>query len=293
MIIVKIYGGLGNQMFQYALGFHMARIYCQELKLDLSFFEYDKRRPYQLEEVFGINVGIATPADISELVVYKQSVLEGFIRSILSRPQWRKAGTCFSEKQFNFDSDVFKRGPSLYLDGYWQSEKYFLGSSDEVRKQFCFKSHQDTKNQKMSQLIESKESISVHIRRGDYVRDLKTNEMLGLCDLEYYSSCIDHVVRVVNNPYFFFFSDDMDWVIKNFQIKYPAEFICHNAGEKSFEDMRLMSQCKHHIIANSTFSWWGAWLNPSKTKIIMAPKEWMRDKKINTSTVVPENWIAV
>ena len=139
-------------------------------------------------------------------------------------------------------------------------------------------------------MISQTNSVSLHIRRGDYVSNQKTNQTHGTCDLDYYQRCITEIEKEVENPYFFVFSDEIEWVKENLKINHPAEYVDQNTGDKSYEDMRLMSQCKHNVIANSSFSWWGAWLNSYPDKIVFAPKRWFASDKHNTKDLIPEGW---
>ena len=130
----------------------------------------------------------------------------------------------------------------------------------------------------------------MHIRRGDYVSNPTTNKLHGTCSLEYYHNAVDIIAAKVSNPHFFIFSDDHEWARNNFKIDYPLTFVAHNNAGKNYEDMRLMSLCKHHIIANSSFSWWGAWLGSNPKKIVCAPRGWFKDKSLNTNDIIPSDW---
>ncbi len=139
--------------------------------------------------------------------------------------------------------------------------------------------------------IESTNAVSLHIRRGDYVKVKETNDFHGVCSIAYYETAIELITNKINDPVFYIFSDDMDWVKKNFNIRQNHVFVDANDAATNYEDMRLMSLCKHNIIANSSFSWWGAWLNPSSSKTVIAPKKWMKDPSIETIDLIPGNWI--
>jgi len=180
-----------------------------------------------------------------------------------------------------------------YLEGYWGSEKYFKDIENIIRKEFTLKDKPDAINQKMISRIKNCDSVSIHIRRGDYIFDEKTNKYHGVCNLDYYLKAIALVAKKVKKPYFFIFSDDIRWAKQNLHLKFPCVYVNHNIGKKDYEDLRLMSNCCHNIIANSSFSWWGAWLNKNKDKIVIAPKKWFTDKSINTKDLIPKQWLKI
>ena len=132
-------------------------------------------------------------------------------------------------------------------------------------------------------------AVSLHVRRGDYVSDPKTKAILGVCSLDYYRAAIAHIAERIESPAFFVFSDDIAWAKANLEIPFPCEYVDHNQGQQSYNDMHLMSLCKHHIIANSSFSWWGAWLNPRKDKIVIAPENWFANNEDAKDLIPPES----
>jgi hypothetical protein len=177
----------------------------------------------------------------------------------------------------------------VYLAGCWQSERYFKDIEDVIRREFTVKIKPDANNERTTALINSVNAVSLHIRRDDYV----TNQRHGTCALAYYQQAVEIISRKVSSPYFFVFCDDILWAKENLKLKYPTVFISHNDAAKDFEDLRLMTQCSHHITANSTFSWWGAWLNKKYDKIVIAPGKWFNDEGINTKDLIPEGWIRI
>lgn len=291
MIIVRIMGGLGNQMFQYAAGRQLAAIHNTVLKLDISEFKNYTLHDYGLA-VFNIKELFATPEEITFLKEPESGSLTKKLKKLLRRPS--KLGmTHIREKQYHFDPEISVMPDSIYLDGYWQSEKYFSGTADIIRNEFTLKLPQTGTNLELARQIESCESVSLHVRRGDYVTDEKTNLIHGTCDLDYYARCIKNLTQKVHRPSFFIFSDDPDWAEKNLRMAHPATFIGHNGPKKNFEDLRLMSQCRHHIIANSSFSWWGAWLGQHQDTIVYAPKRWFNSPSFNTEDLLPEAWTRI
>ena len=157
--------------------------------------------------------------------------------------------------------------------------------------EFSIKYPPSFQNRELSRKIESHESISLHIRRGDFVQDSKTHQFHGACSLDYYNRCIEYVSEKTNNPHFFVFSDDPHWAKENLRQDISTTIVENNSGFKAYEDLQLMSQCKHNIIANSSFSWWGAWLNANPDKIVCAPKQWFRNKLMDTKYFIPEGFI--
>ena len=288
MIITKLIGGLGNQMFQYAAGRRAAHTNQTELKLDTSWFKNPNgaiQRDYLLN-VFNIEEAFASEEKLNKFRGARQNVLIKLIASYYKRP--------YVKQRFSyFDKNILKVNDNTYLDGYWTSEKYFKDIEEIVRKEFTFKDKPDAVNQKMINSIKNCDSISIHIRRGDYIFDETTNKYHGVCGLDYYSNSVAMIVKKVKNPYFFIFSDDIKWVKQNLHLKFPCVYVDYNIGKKDYEDMRLMSNCHHNIIANSSFSWWGAWLNQYKNKIIIAPKKCFRDKSIDTTDLIPQPWIKI
>lgn len=292
MIITRLIGGLGNQMFQYAAGRRAAYINNTELKLDITGYEKQEGitpRKYMLQ-IFNINEDFA---NMNEIVRFKGLRKNFFIRYFLKLtnrivPYYKQSYV--KQKSFQFDPNILKVGKDTYLEGSWATEKYFQDVEDIIRKDFIFKNAPDARNKKRIEQIKRTTSISIHFRRGDYVLDKKTHDFHGMCDHNYYDKAIKIITKTINQPYFFIFSDDPKWVKNNFKIEYPVEFIDRNTGDKSYEDMRLMSLCKHNIIANSSFSWWGAWLNKNPERVVIAPRNWFKEKKLNTKDLIPESW---
>lgn len=282
MIIVKLIGGLGNQMFQYAVGRHLAYKNQAKLKLDLSLFKTYKPWKYALS-CFNIVEEFATAKDIRLFNLKRRFKI--FFKS--------NKNTLYIEKvKFKFDPEVLKRRGSIYLDGGWQSEKYFKDIEEIIREEFTFKNKPDDNNIKLLESIKNTNSVCIHARRGDYITNSKVNRFHGTCSIDYYNECIQIIRKRVKNPHFFMFSDDPDWIKNNIKIDAPITYVAHNALDKGYEDLRLMKNCKNFIISNGTFSWWGAWLSENKNKIILAPKKWL-NVDIRTPDLLPDNWIKI
>lgn len=269
MIIIKLKGGLGNQLFQYSTGYALARDNNCKLYLDSDFY-FDES-----------NKLLSRKFDLSKFNIK-------YSTNLLSNNFFKKLVVRFfkvEEVEFYF-SEIYKKYPLLYLEGYFQSEKYFVKYREELIKQFilkddlgkpalCFK----------NKIIDAKISVSIHVRRGDY---LNISSVYKLCELDYYVRAINFFLLKFNNVEFFLFSDDIDWCklnLANFDINY-----CENDTE-SYEELHLMSFCNHNIIANSSFSWWGAWLNTNENKIVVAPEVWFSSKLYNTIDLIPSSWV--
>jgi hypothetical protein len=291
MIIARLNGGLGNQMFQYANGKAKALELNTNLLLDITEFEaYPLHQGFELSKIFSGQFEIASSDQILQLkgVTYQGNLLK--IASKFSKLMMKKS--FIQEPHFQYWDGIKAVTDNSYLSGYWQSEKYLQEFQSEIITDFSFSTLLMGLNKAIASEIQRDDqtSISLHIRRGDYVSDPKAMAYHGLCSLDYYLKAIDYLNREVDKTHFFIFSDDPQWVQKNLHIKHPHTFVAHNSGEQSYQDMRLMSLCRHNIIANSSFSWWGAWLNLSKDKIVIAPKRWFA-KPINSKDLIPSSWV--
>jgi len=293
MVISHILGGIGNQMFQYAAGRALSLSTDQIHSLDLNdFTDYQLHNGFELERVFNIDKVVkSTSSNIQELLGWRAN---SFAKKVLRRsPFTRLRGPSFVvEPHFNYWPAFFKLDHDCYLYGYWQSEHYFNGFADIIRQDFAFKIPLDERNKKVGLEMANTQSVSLHVRRGDYVSDPKNSNIMHICSLEYYRQAINHIVKRIEQPVFYIFSDDMAWVKEHLSIEFPCVYIDHNSGSESYRDMQLMSLCKHHVIANSSFSWWGAWLNANPEKTVIAPKNWFRNGN-NDSDLIPDEWIRI
>lgn len=279
-LIVWCLGGLGNQMFQYAF-YRAFELRGAEVYLDISNFEsYSLHNGYELDRVFGIEARIAK----------KEAILKikgGLINKILDKLYIRKKVTIQDGIGFNakYLTRCYKND---YLLGYWQSENFFAEFKTQIRNDFIFP-RIDNKNSNILEQIKRYNSISIHVRMGDYV-DHPIHG--GICTVEYYLKAIKLICSLVYNPQFFIFSNDIEWCKNNLNLE-NAFYVSGNDSEESFRDMQLMSLCQHNIIANSSFSWWGAWLNNNQNKIVIAPQKWFNDPKINTKDLIPDGWYKI
>jgi hypothetical protein len=191
-----------------------------------------------------------------------------------------------------FDSEALARA-GTYLEGYWQSERYFQDIEPTIREELQFANAPDPENAALLDDIAGRPAISLHVRRGDYLLP-KHQLMYAGCSLEYYRNAVDFIAASANiDPVVYVFSDDTEWARDSLQLKAHTRIVSHNGVERAHEDLRLMSACRHHIIANSTFSWWGAWLNASPDKIVVAPKTWTLDPAIYNPDILPASWRAM
>lgn len=287
MIATRLIGGLGNQMFQYAAGRALALRLGTNLKLDARAFSDYKDHAYGLEN-FAIQVDSSDQGDFPGL---RQN---SFIRRISRRLGLTLSEDIYLEKTFSFDPRVISLRDGVYLDGYWQSERYFSDFADQIRADFTIVAAPDAENAIWLQRIRNCTAVSIHIRRGDYVTNPSANAVHGLCDLDYYRRATAYVASKLDaKAEFYVFSDDPQWVRENLELPYAMHYVSHNDASRNYEDLRLMSNCSHHIIANSSFSWWGAWLNPSLAKIVVAPEQWFKDKSKSTKDLIPSSWIRI
>ncbi len=292
MVISNIIGGLGNQMFQYAAGRALSLVRNEPLHLDISGFNgYTLHQGFELSRVFVCPAVIASKTEIRDILGWQH--LPG-IKRILARPSMEvfRCNGFVVEPHYHYWPKIKYAPKACYLSGYWQSDQYFKSHATTIRADFTFKSPLLENNAALAKQISLVNAVSLHIRRGDYVSNQKTTAMHGVCSLDYYRAAIELIVERVQQPYFYIFSDDIAWVKDNLKIDFPLQYVDYNDGLDSYNDMHLMSLCQHHIIANSSFSWWGAWLNPSPQKIVIAPKKWFA-KESNVKDRFPQGWITL
>lgn len=288
MVRVILTGGLGNQMFEYAAGKALALRLNKKLALDtyaLSKKTKGAQRSFALN-IFDLNTEISSSWK-TQLIVKAFPFVErnrnlfkkifGYFRdrsAIVYRPE-------FSELKGN-----------IILHGYFQNEKYFRSYQEIIRKDFSFNQPLQGKNKVISANLKIEESVAVHIRRSDYL----TDSNFAICDNEYYQRAIEEIKRRINNPHFYVFTEDFEWAKENLRFnKDKVTFVDWNRGKDSYRDMQLMSLCKHNIIANSSFSWWAAWLNSNAQKQVYAPSIWFRKEERNNDLkdFYPSDWIII
>jgi len=290
MVITRLMGGLGNQMFQYAAARKISLVKNSSLKLDVSDYQRDKLRQFRLDN-FNIKADVAQPTDLKYFYRYRgrrpQAKIFNFFQSI--KPPEKQV--YIKEDGYGYDAITEKLSDNIYLEGYWQNEKYFKTIERFIREEFALKEPLSAEYKKIAEKIERNNAVAIHIRRGDYLSE-KLSKVFEACSPEYYAKAIEQISARVSNPRFFIFSDDISWAKKNLPSDIAADFISQNDTE-DFEDLILMSKCRHNIIANSSFSWWGAWLNQSPDKIIIAPRKRFKDDSKNSLGYYPSSWITI
>lgn len=290
MIVVKLIGGLGNQMFQYAAGKALAMHHNTELYLDVSGLlgsPNDACTPRKFElGAFHIRAEIAGQAQLSQFDA-EESVWVRKYKSMF--PFWFKQ-VRLNESQSGFYSRFFKLPANTYLNGYWQTENYFLQNRQGLLADFTLKKTSEGYNQILEQ-INSCNSVSLHVRRGDYVTLAVANEFHGVLPLRYYKDAMSYLNTIQKQLVYFVFSDDIPWCRKNLNFLTEVRYV--DGGQSGLlpqEELVLMSRCKHHIIANSSFSWWGAWLNRQHDTTVIAPVKWF-NKLQQPKDLIPKRWI--
>ncbi len=261
MIGARLAGGLGNQLFQYAAARALAQKLSTELIVDLSHYENNSARRYLLDR-FHVRARPANPGELAGMHAYR-------------------------EKSFVFDASFFGASDGTLLEGFWQSEKYFSAIRPLLLEELKIKA--PGRDAAAAGEILGRPSVSVHVRRGDYAADPKTHQYHGLCGLDYYKEAITRILKSVPDARFFLFSDDPGWTGENLLPLVPRGTLVRPHPNEE-EDLRLMSLCGYHIIANSSFSWWSAWLSQSTDKIVYAPKKWFSGADLDTSDLIPASW---
>jgi glycosyl transferase family 11 len=290
-VCMNIVGGLGNQLFMAALGVRLAHERNARLIFDASAYRSDHRRKYQLDD-FSIDATTLSAPDKERLKLLPFRALNARYRRACEIASMRKRHYV-TEKLWRFDEDILKLDVPVYLEGYWQTERYFSDVDGLIRQQFRLRKPIAERRSEVLASIgrAGASSVSLHVRRGDYVERAQSGGVFRLCSLEWYQRAMEKIAEIVVAPQFFVFSDDPGWARANLPEKWPRLFVDPGEDGKDFEDLHIMSNCGHHIIANSTFSWWGAWLNPSRNKTVIAPEAWFATPEIDTRDMIPSRWI--
>lgn len=284
MIIVRVFGGLGNQIFQYAF-YKCLECNNDDVYLDISDYNiHHHHNGFELDKVFKIKFNKATNKEIKKISFDKKSFLYRLIRKIFKIELVKTSE--YTEMKDICDVKIGNIEQEVYFNGFWQDIKYVEFIENELRKELIFNEKLSGKNKDVIDKFIGRETVSIHIRRGDY---LNNKSLGGICNNEYYLNAIEYINKVIDRPVFFIFSDDIEWVKNNFKLKSECIYVDWNKEEESYKDMQLMSMCKHNIIANSTFSWWGAWLNMNRNKIVICPKKWFNNKNSNLQV---NDWIS-
>ncbi|MDL2283927.1 alpha-1,2-fucosyltransferase [Oxalobacter sp. OttesenSCG-928-P03] len=291
MIVVRLKGGLGNQLFQYAAGFALARKNGDQFKLDLSGFQnQDRSRPY-VRDADILQFSISSPIASEEEVQRFRNPF-GQVSRVL-RVIMQKV---FKKYYTDWHPEVMNRKGDIYLEGFFQCDKYFAECFDELSQEFLLQPNVNADIESIAHLIKSMPCpVSLHVRRGDYVSDPKISALHNICGIDYYETALTRLKDQIGPYDLVVFSDDIEWVRHNLNL---SQDTCYISGQKGVggstintaQELILMSMCKHHIIANSTFSWWGAYLNRTPGKIVIAPGLWNRSKDYSHENIIPSGW---
>lgn len=286
IVIAGIMGGLGNQLFQYAAARALSLKLNSSLVIDLSWFLGDYGRRCSLD---GFNLPVIYFNDYRVPPFALGRVIRRFLKGFLRK---RLGATAYNEPHFHYDDNFVNIEGTVYLSGYFQSPKYFLGFDDQLRADLKFPSDYPDKLQPILQRISQSDAIAIHIRRGDYLAGKKNIDMYHSQSNQYYYEAVSLLAKSLNNPYCFIFSDDNSWTKDNLCFDIPYEIVDVNSPDEPFWDLMLMSRCKHFAIANSSFSWWAAWLSDNPEKMVIAPKKWFKSDK-STQDLLPIEWITL
>ena len=289
MNIVQIQSGLGNQLFQYA--FYLAlKAHEPQTKIDTSIYRYRaSHNGYELERLFDIRPDHATLAERNHMADVGKDLWSQIRRAL----GWKRhtTGQLVQEPDpaQGWCPEVL-HAKNSYLQGYWQTEKYFLPIAQEVRRAFTFRLPLSAADQALADWMAQTNSVSIHIRRGDYLKARRQADY-HVCTENYYQHAIEYIQAHVKEPVFYVFSDEPVWGQQ--QVFFPSGtvFVSGHTGQNAYIDMQLMSLCRYHIIANSSFSWWGAWLGEQKDTITVAPSPWFRMRP--RPDIVPDRWIQI
>lgn len=291
MVTAILSGGLGNQMFQYAAAKALSARLDSPFQLDIYSFSRKTKstiRNYELH-IFDISAPVALTTK-GKLVTKFYPLIQKY------RGFFQRLGIFTDTYAILYQPKSQDIKGNVLLYGYFQNEKYFKSIENELRRDFSFKAPLAGKNLDVCKRVQGTNSIAIHIRRGDYLTNQSSISNFITLDKDYYERAIGHVLASFDNPEFYIFSEDFEWISENLNFKdYPVTFIDWNKGKDSYIDMQLMSLCKHNVIANSSFSWWGAWLNTNPDKIVIAPGIWFRSEEKNAllRDFYPEGWVMI
>jgi hypothetical protein len=281
MVISRITSGLGNQLFQYACGRAVSLRHGVPLKLDLGNFREFQNRRYSLD-AFKIEATEATPDEIRDLLK-----TDTFWHRLTTPRGHRHV---LRERGFAFDETVLRAGPDVYLSGYWQSPRYFADAGTQLRRELTWRLPPPAETLRVLEKMDAETAVAVHVRRGDYVSNPGYAKRFGALPPAYYARALGYLAERVQGLHAFVFSDEPAWVKVHFPKTVPLIVV---EGNPAPEDLRLMAACRSHVVANSTFSWWGAWLAPFPDKTVLAPVRFFNDPNLPDRDLVPENWVRI
>lgn len=282
MIAVRLMGGLGNQMFQYALGRTLADRHDVPLVLDTSRFV--NRPVNEVPRDFELDC-FAIRAEVTDDAV---PASRWAVRRMLDTRRLRLV----SEKGFRFQPEVLRAGDHTLLFGYWQSELYFVSNAPAIQKDFSPTAPPSERTLRLSESIDGN-TVCIHVRRADYVTHPRSSAFHRLMPVDYYNRAIAHIVASAGiTPRILVISDDPEWCVQHLALDYPMTVAELESG-RNWEDLLLISLCRYIVVANSSFSWWGAWLSEASDKIVVAPSAWFRDATVDTRDLLPSQWTVI
>jgi hypothetical protein len=287
--IVKVYGGLGNQMFQYAFAQSLAARLGEKVLIDSSGLDGDEiHNGFELERVFGVRPSEADARDVDRLSSRPKGLAGRLRRKYFTKPSH------VIDRKYRYQPELLDLAGDRYFEGYWQSEKYFSGIEDRVRSDFRFAADLDDRSASALRSL-PRPIVSIHVRRGDFLK----YRNLDICTPRYYAGAMESLRSRDEAGSFLVFSDDPEYCRRVLDSGgAPAVYVDWNTGSDSWRDMAMMSSCDHHVIANSSFSWWGAWLGSGEGRRVIAPSVWNRREIKDTDRyysfsfedVVPASW---
>lgn len=290
MIYCKLRGGLGNQMFQYAAAYSLSKSKGTSILVDSLEF---KKTSFNLELTVFNQLQLTFSNKLDCYIQFPMAFVPG-LRKLFKKITPKIAADkrkYFYEYKFSYINEIDHAPKTCYLDGYWQSYKYLKNHEQDIREIYTFSKPEDPNNLDFLKQIHESNSVSIHIRRGDYLKP-GIKEVHGNLGLEYYQAAIDAINSKVQSSKFFIFSNDINWVKKSLDFGTDQVVYIDN-NNPGHLDMYLMSQCKNNIMANSSFSWWGAWLNQNPSKVVIAPQKWFATPNKDTQDLCPTNWIRI
>lgn len=296
-IVVRFMGGLGNQMFQYALGRHLSLIHNRPLRFDVSGYTNTRPDPKTGVRLFGLTEfsvtgDVASPDELKSFLIYRTPGTRGRLARLADRVRPLSRRRYLQEARENYWHFcpailISPLAEPVCLVGNWQSEKYFAAIAATIRKEMSLRLPADGQNAAMLAAIAQSNSVAVHVRHGDNATIEKAH---GVLPAAYYETAARAVVGKVSQPHFFVFSDDPAWAKETLSLPGPTVFVSHNGDEKNYEDLRLMAACRHHIVGNSTFSWWGAWLGKNDKQLVYAPMKYHLGSNRDYRDYYPPSW---
>lgn len=291
-VVIRLVGGLGNQMFQYAAARAVALRSGADLVFDLSWFSTVSDRGYALAP-FAIDALILSDSTVlpaSKAQVYWRRLIHALVRETRMK---RCGHPVFTERHFHFDPAVLDIRAPAYLDGFFQSERYFADCADVIAAELRLVDPPTSRAKQLLQEIKASDAVCLHVRRGDYVANATTSAYHGTLSIDYYRKGLRIVGAGLSRPHCFIFSDDPAWVRANFRLFFPTTIVDIHGPDEVHEDMRLMAACNHFVIANSSLSWWAAWLGTDPAKTVVAPEQWFQSSPNDTKDLIPERWTRI